>query len=157
MIGKCSSTCLGNRLPKDRLQPVFSGPVHTFKWRQPQPVPGCNLPTGPVQLRSFSGCATGLSNTKGHRQINCPHYHCRICSNTAPGHLTAFCPYLSGRKIIKAKPRSWDFYDQLKKYEDLRDKEMEEIENSYHAERQYDDIEYEDLNYDHNLYDNTDN
>src|ERR1700709_1812513 len=63
MIGKCSSTCLGNRLPKDRLQPVFSGPVHTFQWRQPQPVPGCNLPTGPVQLRSFSGCATGLSNT----------------------------------------------------------------------------------------------
>ena len=94
---------------------------------------------------------------EGHRQVNCLRYHCRICSNTAPGHLTAFCPYLSGRKIIKAKPRSWDFYDQLKKYEDLRDKEMEEIENSYHAERQYDDIEYEDLNYDHNLYDNTDN
>jgi hypothetical protein len=26
-------------------------------------VPGCNLPTGPVQLQSFLGCATGLSNT----------------------------------------------------------------------------------------------
>ena len=45
----------------------------------------------------------------------------------------------------------------MKKYEDLRDKELEEIENSFRTERQYDDIEYEDLNYDHNLYDNTDN
>jgi hypothetical protein len=33
---------------------------------------------------------------------------------------------------------------------------MEEIENSFHTERQYDDIEYEDLNRDHTLWDNTD-
>ncbi|KAJ8582332.1 hypothetical protein M405DRAFT_846508 [Rhizopogon salebrosus TDB-379] len=84
---------------------------------------------------------------EGHRQVDCPHYFCCVCTWHTPGHLSAFCPNLNGRRLFKAKPKTWDFYSKLKQWEDAKDAEFEDHEASF----------YEDLNYDHNLYDNTDN
>jgi hypothetical protein len=84
---------------------------------------------------------------EGHRQVDCPRYFCRVCTWHTPGHLSAFCPSLHGRRLFKAKPRTWDFYSKLKQWEDAKDAKFEDHEASF----------YEDLNYDHNLYDNTDN
>jgi hypothetical protein len=95
----------------------------------------------------YSSFICRYCHKEGHRQVNCPRYFCRICTWHTPGHLSAFCPNLNGRRLFKAKPRTWDFYNKLKQWEDAKDAEFEDHEASF----------YEDLNYDHNLYDNTDN
>jgi hypothetical protein len=95
----------------------------------------------------YSSFICRYCHKEGHRQVNCPRYFCHVCTWHTPGHLSAFCPNLNGRRLFKAKPRTWDFYNKLKQWEDAKDAEFEDHEASF----------YEDLNYDHNLYDNTDN
>ncbi|KAJ8588503.1 hypothetical protein M405DRAFT_862868 [Rhizopogon salebrosus TDB-379] len=69
----------------------------------------------------------------GHKQVNCPHYHCRICKTWAPCHYSCFCPKLKGKRLLRTSGSDPDFINKLWALEDLFDKDVEEDEKEVSA------------------------
>jgi hypothetical protein len=69
----------------------------------------------------------------GHKQVNCPHYHCCICKTWAPCHYSSFCPKLKGKRLLHTSGSDLDFVNKLWALEDLFDKDVEEDEKEVSA------------------------
>ena len=81
----------------------------------------------------FDNFVCRVCRKQGHKQINCPDYHCRICKIWAPRHYSAFCPKLKGKKLLRTRGSDPDFVDKLRALEDIFDKEEEENEKEITA------------------------
>jgi hypothetical protein len=77
----------------------------------------------------------------GHRHKNCPTYHCRICHEFEPGHLSFYCSKLKKAIVREPPPMEFtdtDFYVKLAAWEanlddDERNKRFDEYEDSGHC------------------------
>jgi hypothetical protein len=81
----------------------------------------------------FDNFVCRVCRKPGHKQVNCPHYHCRICKTWAPRHYSCFCPKLKGKRLLRTRGSDPDFVNKLRALEDLFDKDVEEDEKEVSA------------------------
>jgi hypothetical protein len=76
----------------------------------------------------FDNFVCRVCRKQGHKQVNCPHYHCRICKTWAPRHYSCYCPKLKGQHLLRTSGSDPNFVSKLRALEDLFDKKEEENE-----------------------------